>query len=121
MKLDQLTAELIRQIGYKPSNYQIGILEWVLNSLGNGACNAVAGAGKSSTLRMVVIALELIGYKPSDIRVIVFGKENSKDLVAKFRVRWKASISTLHSAGFSLLKRELEIKDNRDIQLVQAG
>ncbi|WP_339376744.1 UvrD-helicase domain-containing protein [Chlorogloea sp. CCALA 695] len=52
------------------------------------------------------------------MRVIVFGKENSKDLVAKFGVRWKASISTLHSAGFSLLKRELEIKDNRDIQLV---
>lgn len=117
MKLDQLTAELIRQIGYKPSKYQIGILEWVLNGLGNGACNAVAGAGKSSTLRMVAIALELIGYKPSDIRVIVFGKENSKDLITKFGVRWKASISTLHSAGFSLIRKELNIQDNRDIQI----
>ncbi|KJH70290.1 UvrD-helicase domain-containing protein [Aliterella atlantica] len=117
MKLDQLTAELTRQIGYEPSKYQTGILEWVLNRLGNGACNAVAGAGKSSTLRMVAIALESIGYKPSDIRVIVFGKENSKDLVTKFGVRWKASISTLHSAGFSLLRRELNIGDSRDIQI----
>lgn len=117
MNIDQLTAELTRQIGYKPSKYQSGILEWVLNGLGNGACNAVAGAGKSSTLRMVAIALELIGYKPSDIRVIVFGKENSKDLVAKFGIRWKASISTLHSAGFSLIRKELNIQDNRDIQI----
>lgn len=117
MEINSLVAELIRQIGYKPSKYQIGILEWVLNGCGNGACNAVAGAGKSSTLRMVAIALDLVGFSPRDIRVIVFGKENSKELINKFGVRWKASISTLHSAGFSLLKKELDIKDNRDIQL----
>lgn len=117
MEINQLTAELTNKIGYKPSKYQIGILEWVLNGSGHGACNAVAGAGKSSTLRMVAIALELVGFSPRDIRVIVFGKENSKELINKFGVRWKASISTLHSAGFSLLKKELDIKDNRDIQL----
>lgn len=68
MEINQLTAELIRQIGYKPSKYQIGILEWVHNGKGNGACNAVAGAGKSSTLQMVAFALELIGFSPRDIR-----------------------------------------------------
>lgn len=68
MEMNQLTAELTKQIGYQPSKYQIGILEWVLSGCGNGACNAVAGAGKSSTLQMVAIALELIGYKRMALR-----------------------------------------------------
>jgi len=107
MEINQLTAELTRQIGYTPSKYQVGILEWVLNGKGNGACKAVAGAGKSSTLRMVALALELLGYKPSDVRVIVFGKENSKQLINKFGPSWKDSISTLHSCGFRILQQEV--------------
>jgi superfamily I DNA/RNA helicase len=107
MDASELTREVTRKIGYEPSKYQIGILEWVLNGKGNGACNAVAGAGKSSTLRMVAIALELLGYKPSEVRVIVFGKENSKDLAAKFGKSWKDSISTLHSCGFGILQHEI--------------
>jgi hypothetical protein len=42
----------------RPSKYQIGILEWVLNGTGHGACNAVAGAGKSSTLIAVFNCME---------------------------------------------------------------
>ncbi len=107
MDVDELTRELIRKIGYEPSKYQIGILEWVLTGKGNGACNAVAGAGKSSSLKMVALALELLGYKPREVRVIVFGKENSKDLIAKFGKSWKDSISTLHSCGFRILQQEV--------------
>jgi DNA helicase II / ATP-dependent DNA helicase PcrA len=89
------------------SEYQQQIIEWVKSGKGNGCCNAVAGSGKSTTLKLVALALQESGVKPSEIKVIVFGKANSLDLISKFGNDWKESISTLHSAGFSLLKQEL--------------
>lgn len=101
----------------KPSKYQQAILDWIRTGKGNAACNAVAGSGKSSTLKMVALQLESDGINPANIRVIVFGKENSKDLIEKFGSNWKDSISTLHSAGFNLLKRELDIRKIKDIKI----
>jgi superfamily I DNA/RNA helicase len=89
------------------SKYQAGILEWVKTGDGNGCCNAVAGSGKSTTLRLAATTLQESGIKPSEVKVIVFGKANANDLIEKFGRDWKGSISTLHSAGFSLLKQTL--------------
>lgn len=86
------------------SNYQKNILEWVKNGEGNACCNAVAGSGKSTTLKHAALTLRESGVDPSQIRICVFGKANATDLIAKFGQEWKSSISTLHSAGFSLLK-----------------
>lgn len=94
------------------SIYQQGILDFILTGKGNGACNAVAGSGKSTTLKIVAQELEKNGLKPSEIRVIVFGKANSLDLINKFGKGWESSVSTLHSAGWSLLKDNLQIKSS---------
>lgn len=93
----------------QPSKYQQEILDWLINGKGNGCCNAVAGSGKSTTLKLAAKALQEEGIKPSEIKVIVFGKANSLDLIAKFGREWNQSISTCHSAGWSMVKRYLNI------------
>lgn len=94
----------------KPSADQKRILEWVQNPENEKkhlVINAQAGGGKSSSLKMIALALEKSGYTPDDIRICVFGKANAQDLVDKFGVKWKQSISTLHSIGWSILKQHL--------------
>lgn len=47
----------------------------------------------------------------------MFGKANSLDLIAKFGQEWKESISTLHSAGWSLVKKHLSIRNNYEVKV----
>jgi ATP-dependent exoDNAse (exonuclease V) beta subunit len=96
------------------SSYQETIIDWVKTGKGHGCCNAVAGSGKSTTLRLAAIALQEAGIKPSQIKICVFGKANSLDLITKFGNEWKESISTLHSAGWSLVKQYLSIRNSYD-------
>jgi hypothetical protein len=96
------------------SSYQETIIDWVKTGKGHGCCNAVAGSGKSTTLRLAAIALQEAGIKSSQIKICVFGKANSLDLIAKFGNEWKESISTLHSAGWSLVKQHLSIRNSYD-------
>ncbi len=119
ISFDQAVLIVSEKLGYAPSHYQQGILEWLINGKGNAACNAVAGAGKSSTLQMAAIVLEQLGFKPDEIRVMVFGKANSQDLIKKFGTAWKDSVSTLHSAGWTLIKQELGIKN--PLNLIKAN
>jgi len=99
------------------SSYQERIIDWVKTGKGHGCCNAVAGSGKSTTLRLAAIALQEAGIKPSQIKICVFGKANSLDLIAKFGNGWKSSISTLHSAGWTLVKRHLSIFDDDEVKV----
>ncbi|AVH74410.1 superfamily I DNA/RNA helicase (plasmid) [Nostoc sp. 'Lobaria pulmonaria (5183) cyanobiont'] len=100
-----------------PSKYQIAIADWILRGKGHGCCNSVAGSGKSTTLKIVAKTLEESGLRPSEIKICVFGKLNAQDLIRKFGQAWKESISTLHSAGFSLVKKELGIRSSYDIEV----
>ena len=112
--MENLLARRIKNVvGYDPSKYQQGVIGFLLDGTGNGACNAVAGSGKSSTLLIAAIALSSIGVSPDDLRVLVFGKANAEDLqgkLSKLVGRWRQCASTLHSVGFSLLKQERDRK-----------
>ena len=116
IKMDQsLSVEerIIRLIGYKPSSYQKAIIKFLLEETKNGACNAVAGSGKSSTLLIAAIALAAKGVLASTLKVLVFGKANAKDLqtkLSKLGRDWRCCASTLHSVGYSLLRKEIEVK-----------
>jgi len=99
------------------SSYQEKIIDWVKTGKGHGCCNAVAGSGKSTTLGLAAIALKEAGVKPSEIKVCVFGKANSLDLIAKFGQEWKESISTLHSAGWNLVKKHLSIRNSYGVKV----
>lgn len=106
-----------RKFGFVPSKYQLAIIDWILRGKGNACCNAVAGAGKSSSLFLVAKSLEEAGIQIHEVKICVFGKENSLDLIRKFGKRWEQSISTLHSAGWSLVKQELSIKNSREFKV----
>lgn len=99
----------------KISSYQQRIIDWVKNGKGNACCNAVAGSGKSTTLRLAAAALEASGISPNQIKVCVFGKANAQDLISKFGKNWESSISTLHSAGWQLIKSALNIQNTRGL------
>nr|MDZ8061315.1 AAA family ATPase [Nostoc sp. EkiNYC01] len=114
---DAEIAAYTAKLGFVPSRFQLGIIDWVINQKGNGCCNAVAGSGKSSTLKLVAIALWQMGLRPNEIKICVFGKDNSVDLIKKFGPTWKSSISTLHSAAFTLVKRELQVSRSEDINI----
>ncbi|MEM7712447.1 MAG: UvrD-helicase domain-containing protein [Cyanobacteria bacterium P01_A01_bin.68] len=115
---NQKTA-YVDKFGFVPSSFQLKIIDWILNGSGNGCCKAVAGAGKSSTLKIVAKTLSESGFRPSDIKICVFGKANSLDLIAKFGNRWKSSISTLHSAGWKLIKQYLQIRDTTNVKVLK--
>jgi len=91
------------------SPYQEQILEWVKTGSGHATCNAVAGSGKSTTLQLAANALVEAGINQRAIKIIVFGKANSEDLVKKFGSVWKDSICTMHSIGWTILKAHLGI------------
>ena len=101
----------------KPSKYQQGVLDWIADSTGNATCNAVAGSGKTTTLKLAAQKLRSLGFEPKDIKVIVFNKQNSLDLIEKFGREWKYSIQTLHSVGFRMLQQEIG-KFRRDERVV---
>ena len=101
----------------KPSKYQQGVLDWLADSTGNATCNAVAGSGKTTTLKLAAQKLRSLGFQPKDIKVIVFNKQNSLDLIDKFGREWKYSIQTLHSVGFRMLQQEIG-KFRRDERVV---
>ena len=102
-----------RNVGHQLSVYQKRIIEFLVAGNGNGACNAVAGSGKSSTLLFSAIALAVMGVAASSLQVLVFGKANAKDLqdkLGKIGRDWKYCASTLHSVGYGLLKKEVDKK-----------
>lgn len=94
---------------FTPSAEQQDIQSWIKKGRGNGCINAVAGSGKSTTLHLAAQQIEQSGVDIDDIKIIVFGKANAEDLIRKFGERWKNSISTLHSAGWTLIKDHLSL------------
>lgn len=96
----------------KLSKFQEDIINKVLEAIQsnkpiNIAVNAVAGSGKSTTIKYIAIAAHQAGIKIDDIRITVFGKKNAKDLQTKLGRQWEKSIGTLHSTGFALIQKEL--------------
>ena len=112
IKDKEIDYQQLLQLPHPLSKYQSDVLDWVLYGSGNAACNAVAGSGKSTTLVYATMALAILkGFKPDEIRLVVFGNENSKDLRAKLTSKlgtaWDGAAKTMHSLGFSMLKNEL--------------
>lgn len=101
------------------SIYQEGILRAVDNKEEkNLICNAVAGSGKSTTLKIVAHHLvDNHDITPEDIKLVVFNKHNVNSLKRKFGESWDNSICTLHSLGYSLCVRYIgkirRIDDNK--------
>jgi DNA helicase-2/ATP-dependent DNA helicase PcrA len=90
-------------MNFNPSPYQRAIFDWIKNGKGSAIVNAVAGAGKTTT---IVKALELI---PATQRVtfLAFNKKIATELQARVPQHVKAA--TFHSQGFNAWRA---IKEN---------
>lgn len=76
------------------SEYQLAIFDDVAGGAGHTVVNAVAGAGKTSTI------VEAVRHVPRGLKKLfmAFGKDNAKDLEARLQ-GVDVEVSTLHSYG----------------------
>jgi len=104
----RLQKKNVLRTGFKVEALEIGeYFGFELDGNGRFLLGDFTVTHNSSTLKLAALALQDTGYSPSEIKICVFGKANSQDLVMKFGNEWKDSISTLHSIGWSLIKQHL--------------
>ena len=82
------------------SDYQLDIFDAVEHGDDNIAINAVAGSGKTTT---IVAACKRLNASERDVIFLAFNKLIVEEL--KTKLKDYAYVSTLHSFGFSILKR----------------
>lgn len=83
------------------SQFQKAIFAEVKNGKTNIAINAVAGSGKTTT---IVECCKLLGYRNKyDVKFLAFNNSIVKEL--SYKIGEYADVSTLHSFGYSVLKK----------------
>ena len=82
------------------SDYQKAIFAAINNGSNNIIVNAVAGSGKTFT---IVSACKMLKQSPMDVKFLAFNKAIADEL--KVKLNGYADVSTLHSFGFSALKK----------------
>ena len=96
----------------QPSIYQQQVIEWLQadSDARDAVVNSVAGSGKSTLLKLAADSISTSNVDIRDCLVLVFNKKNKTALVKKLDSRWQYSISTVHSAGYRVLKRYLGVR-----------
>ena len=96
----------------QPSPHQKQVIDWLQAdyNLSDAVVNSVAGSGKSTLLKLAADAISESNVNIRDCLVLVFNKKNKTALVKKLDPRWQYSISTVHSAGYRVLKRYLGVR-----------
>ncbi len=88
-------------MGHKPTEAQQHIYDFVENGVGNGIIDAVAGAGKTTTL------IGCVSHIPdlNDVIYCAFNTSIRKELQKKFKDEKKnIKVSTIHALGFQMLR-----------------
>lgn len=86
---------------FAPSKEQQDYFDWVANGTGNALVSAVAGSGKTTTL------INGLQYANGSICMMAYNKKAAVDMQEKAvaaGVAHKATIGTVHSFGFALLR-----------------
>jgi len=93
------------ELGFVPSPYQTAVFNEVENGTGNIFINAVAGAGKSSTIIAIAKILHEKGISSKEILFLAFNSDIVKALDAK--VDGKFTCQTINSLGHRVLMKKL--------------
>ena len=88
----------------KLSVFQQAILNEVKNGNTNIAINAVAGSGKTTTIKL---CCEELGYKCREVLFLAFNKDIVNDIAKE--IGNKAIVRTLHSFGLYILKQQYKL------------
>lgn len=94
------------------SSNQQQVINWLQddNNLNDAVVNSVAGSGKSTLIKLAADAISSTNIRTEDCLILVFNKKNKIALVEKLDPCWRYSISTVHSAGYKVLRRYLGVK-----------
>lgn len=87
---------------FLPSPQQAAVFDWVSNGEGNLIIEAVAGAGKTTTL------IEALSLTAGRVQFVAFNKKIADEISAKVAKRGLAGrvkAGTFHSAGFAALRK----------------
>lgn len=88
-------------MSYTPTPAQQKIFDFVKNGTGNGIIDAVAGAGKTTTL---IECVEHI-HNPHDVLYCAFNISIRKEIHKKFVKKGKSiAVKTIHGLGFQILR-----------------
>ena len=95
---------------FKPNKYQEAIYDFILNGEGNAVVNAVAGAGKTSTL------INVLNIIPDDKQILflAFNKSIVDELKVKIGSKPNVQVKTLHSLGSSVCYNAFHSTINAD-------
>lgn len=96
--------ENVSKTVHKPSKYQTAVIEFAKNGKGNAVINAVAGSGKSTTLKMILESLP----NNKTILMAAFNKDIVRDLSEKVKHITNAEVTTWHSFGWKALRYQFK-------------
>lgn len=88
-------------MAFRPTEAQLTIYDFVKNGIGNGIIDAVAGAGKTTTL------IGCVSHIPNvnDVIYCAFNTSIRKELQQKFKdANQNVKVSTIHALGFQMLR-----------------
>ena len=103
-------------MAHKPTDAQLKIYEFVEHGTGNGIIDAVAGAGKTTTL------MGCVNHVPdiNDVLYCAFNVSIRKELQKRFHKANKpVKVFTIHSLGFQMLRATRDFRDVNDYKYSQ--
>jgi superfamily I DNA/RNA helicase len=86
---------------HQPSPQQIAVYDWTSNGTGSAVIEAVAGAGKTTTL------INLLDRTTGDVAFMAYNKKIAEEIAIKaapLNLGARVRIGTVHSFGFSALR-----------------
>lgn len=95
------------EVTHKPSHFQNNIFDWIVNGTGNAVVDAVAGAGKTTTLEQSIQLIKKVNPNAS-ILYCVFNKHNQQEADRKFG--HLCEVRTVHSLGFAAVKDHFSVR-----------
>ncbi len=101
---------------FKPTDAQLKIYDFIERGTGNGIIDAVAGAGKTSTL------MDCVEHVPdiSDVLYCAFNVSIRKELQKRFHKANKpVKVFTIHSLGFQMLRATRDFREVDDYKYNQ--
>ena len=105
-------------MAHKTTAAQQKIFDFIKNGTGNGIIDAVAGAGKTTTLMGCVLHIPNI----DDVIYCAFNTSIRKELQKKFHAAKKnVKVSTIHSLGFQMLRatKNYKLNDRKYYEIIK--
>ena len=98
-------------MAFEPTEAQKKIYEFVENGSGNGIIDAVAGAGKTTTLMGCIQHVP----NPYDTLFCAFNRSIRKEIQHKFQQMGKnVAVKTNHALGLQILRGKMQVDLNDD-------